>query len=139
MIRELWSSGLPDTLNHGDLHLGNIAWAPDRVVIYDWTDACLTHPFLDASHLASSIEVTVDAAAAAAFGEAHQAQWAAAYPGVDLTRVRDLARTVNDVFQVVTYDKIARAQPSASRWELDDQVPRLIAKLEEKVAPGHQA
>jgi hypothetical protein len=131
VARELWSSGLPDTLNHGDLHLGNIAWSPDRLVIYDWTDACRTHPYLDAQHLAASIVATVGAEAAGEFWSAYQARWRGAFPDSDLTRVRELAVVVNDVFQVVTYDQIARAQPQVSRWELGGQVGRLLRRLEE--------
>ncbi|MFI6812032.1 phosphotransferase [Nonomuraea sp. NPDC050328] len=39
--------GLPDSLVHGDLHLGNVATAGERYLFFDWTDAAVGHPFLD--------------------------------------------------------------------------------------------
>jgi aminoglycoside phosphotransferase (APT) family kinase protein len=35
------------SLVHGDLHLGNVAKGPGGPLIFDWTDACVAHPFLD--------------------------------------------------------------------------------------------
>ena len=51
-VREFWSTGLPDTLAHGDLHPGNVAYDGQDLRLFDWTDACISHPFLDGSHLA---------------------------------------------------------------------------------------
>ncbi len=39
--------GLPDTLVHGDLHLGNVAGNGEGYLFFDWSDACIAHPFLD--------------------------------------------------------------------------------------------
>ncbi|HEY5847610.1 MAG TPA: phosphotransferase, partial [Microlunatus sp.] len=38
---------VPVTLLHGDLHVGNVAIGRDGPLLYDWTDACLGHPFFD--------------------------------------------------------------------------------------------
>jgi hypothetical protein len=38
---------VPQTLMHGDLHGGNVAFYNGRYTIFDWTDACITHPFFD--------------------------------------------------------------------------------------------
>ena len=46
--RQDWPSlGYPDTLTHGDFHAFNVAFTPDRAVIFDWTDACVAHPLFD--------------------------------------------------------------------------------------------
>jgi len=37
---------LPDTLEHGDLHSGNIYLERDRCRLFDWGDASVSHPFL---------------------------------------------------------------------------------------------
>ncbi|MBG0918292.1 phosphotransferase family protein [Exiguobacterium profundum] len=46
MCEEL-ESGIPMSLDHGDLHGGNIFWEPEsnQPVILDWGDATITHPF----------------------------------------------------------------------------------------------
>ncbi len=38
---------MPLTLLHGDLHMNNVAAGPTRPLFFDWTDACVGHPFFD--------------------------------------------------------------------------------------------
>ena len=38
---------VPQTLMHGDLNSGNVALGDGRCVFFDWTDACVAHPFFD--------------------------------------------------------------------------------------------
>ncbi|MBX3000691.1 MAG: aminoglycoside phosphotransferase family protein [Caldilineaceae bacterium] len=38
---------VPPALVHGDLHGNNVAFRADGLTIFDWTDACVTHPFFD--------------------------------------------------------------------------------------------
>ncbi|MGH3361375.1 MAG: phosphotransferase [Nocardioides sp.] len=132
-VEQFWSHGLPDTLAHGDLHLGNVAWVGDRPVFFDWTDACLTHPFLDACHLADS---AADGAgpdqadeAAAAVWSAYLAPWRAAFPDVDLEPVRAQVEVAELVFQMISYEQIYRAQPETARWELATIVVEILDKL----------
>jgi hypothetical protein len=47
LCRELAAGPLPQTLLHGDLHMNNVAAGPMRPVFFDWTDACVGHPFFD--------------------------------------------------------------------------------------------
>lgn len=48
LCEELAKYGVPDTLLHGDLHLGNVARGPDGgMLFFDWTDAAVGHPFVD--------------------------------------------------------------------------------------------
>lgn len=48
---------VPSSLVHGDLHGGNWTRAADgHWVIFDWTDACIAHPFVDLGVLPSQDE-----------------------------------------------------------------------------------
>jgi len=38
---------VPETLGHGDLHLANVAGGAAGYLFFDWSDASVTHPFLD--------------------------------------------------------------------------------------------
>lgn len=44
---ELADYQIPQTLVHGDLHLGNVAFSNDNYLFFDWTDSCISHPFFD--------------------------------------------------------------------------------------------
>ncbi|PNY81305.1 hypothetical protein CVO96_07810 [Deinococcus koreensis] len=48
-LHRLAASPLPRTLGHGDLHGGNVTVQDGAFTLLDWSDVCLTHPFLDAN------------------------------------------------------------------------------------------
>lgn len=45
MYEELGSYNIPSTVEHGDLHSGNIAIDKGRIIFYDWSDCAISHPF----------------------------------------------------------------------------------------------
>ena len=45
MCDELAAHGLPATLQHDDLHDGQVYLAAERYRVLDWGDACVSHPF----------------------------------------------------------------------------------------------
>ena len=47
MCARLAEFAVPQTLVHGDLNSGNVALGDRGCVFFDWTDACVAHPFLD--------------------------------------------------------------------------------------------
>jgi hypothetical protein len=46
-VAEIDAVGVPDTLVHGDFHPNNVLVSGGRHVIFDWSDAAYSHPFLD--------------------------------------------------------------------------------------------
>ena len=131
LVRELWACGIPDTLAHGDLHLGNVAWDGADLRIFDWTDGCVSHPFLDASHLAHFTRaVPGDAGLESTYAE----QWRSAYPDAEIDRALQLAPLVDLVFQAITFDDIVNTTEPMSRWELGGVVADILRTLPGKVA-----
>ncbi len=45
MCAELETSGIPETLNHGDLTDGNIFLSNGHAIFFDWGDSVISHPF----------------------------------------------------------------------------------------------
>jgi hypothetical protein len=131
LVREFWGAGVPDTLAHGDLHLGNVAWDGETLRIYDWTDGCVSHPFLDASHLAHFTRARPgDAGLESTYAE----QWRAAYPHADIDRIVALAPLADLVFQAITFDDIVNTTEPQSRWELGGVVADILRTLPETMA-----
>lgn len=126
LVREFWAAGIPDTLAHGDLHLGNVAFDGQDLRIFDWTDGCVSHPFLDASHLAHFTRAMPgDAGLESTYAE----QWRAAYPDADIDRILALAPLVDLVFQAITFDDIVNTTEPQSRWELGGVVADILRTL----------
>ncbi len=44
--RRMAASGVPDSLDHGDLGASQVIVGEMGPVIFDWSDASVTHPFL---------------------------------------------------------------------------------------------
>ena len=51
--------GIPDSLDHGDFHDGNIFHQDSRTVFFDWGDSSITHPFFSLRTTYVSIENTL--------------------------------------------------------------------------------
>ncbi|WP_347755337.1 phosphotransferase [Agrococcus sp. ProA11] len=130
LVRAFWGTGIPDTLAHGDLHLGNVAWDGATLRIFDWTDGCVSHPFLDASHLGRWADDDSAARALAAYAD----PWRARFPDADIDRALALAALADLVFQTVTYDAIMNATEPQSAWELGGMVARNLRQLPQLVA-----
>lgn len=56
---DLTAIGIPDSLNHGDFHDGNILLKDGRIIFFDWGDASVTHPFVSLRTFFVSIEIAL--------------------------------------------------------------------------------
>jgi aminoglycoside/choline kinase family phosphotransferase len=56
---DLTAFGIPDSLNHGDFHDGNVLLKNGRVTFFDWGDASVTHPFVSLRTFFVSIEISL--------------------------------------------------------------------------------
>ena len=132
---ELAALGFPATLVHGDVSPGNVRWVGDAWLIYDWTDACIAHPFID---LASPLSYERDQAVVAERTRAYASAWAEVMPPFAVDQALATASSVGAAHQAMTYvsmidvvDRTAGDQASGERlatfaayW-----VDRLLASL----------
>jgi hypothetical protein len=45
LCAELAAAGIPETIQHDDLHDGNVFVQDGEYLVFDWGDACVSHPF----------------------------------------------------------------------------------------------
>ncbi|MDX1378028.1 MAG: phosphotransferase [Anaerolineales bacterium] len=57
---ELSAVGIPESLNHGDFHDGNVLIKDGRITFFDWGDASVTHPFISLRTFFVSIENSLE-------------------------------------------------------------------------------
>lgn len=50
LAQSLEARGIPYTLEHGDLHCRNVAAEPGAIRFFDWSDACIAHPFFSVKY-----------------------------------------------------------------------------------------
>jgi hypothetical protein len=51
--------GIPESLNHGDFHDGNVLLKDGRITFFDWGDGDVTHPFVSLRTFFVSIEIAL--------------------------------------------------------------------------------
>jgi hypothetical protein len=107
LCRELAGYGIAETIQHDDLHDGQVFFARGRYVFFDWGDSCISHPF-------HSLTVNLRAAAAKLDlepGGAEVGRLRDAYlePFGDLREAADLAYRTGTVARALAWDRFNRA------------------------------
>jgi hypothetical protein len=98
--RRLDALGPGPSIVHGDLHPWNMTRANGIVRIFDWTDAAVSHPFVD---LAEYVFRAKDQTARGQILDAYLAQWAGVLLPDELADAARLALVVGALYQVQTY------------------------------------
>lgn len=113
--RRLARFGLPPALVHGDLHLGNVTRVDGSLAYFDWTDACITHPFIDLH----SLQWEQDATVREALLDAYLEPWDDVAAAAHVREAADLARVVIPLHHAVSYWTIVAALEPDAKPELD--------------------
>lgn len=118
--------GVPETLVHGDFHAGNVAVLDGGVLLYDWTDGCVAHPFVD---LATFIRPGVDLRTQAKLVEAYLDVWSNHIPRTKLETALTLAGPIACLHHALSLQRIVDGveTPGAFAGSVQDWLRRLLA------------
>ncbi len=120
--RRLAAFGIPETINHGDLHLGNVAHHSGRLIFFDWTDACVAHPFLDMISIFNEKDVQLrDFLRDTYLG--YWSQYAAPH---ELLEAWTLAERLAALHQAVTFHAILSNLEETPRKAFGDVLPHYV-------------
>ncbi len=114
-LRAFAAVGIDDTLNHDDLHQNNVLVRDGRMVIFDWGDACVSHPFLTLAvtlrFAAQKTGRAADSAEIVALRDAYLEPWRDRASTRELRDAAELGRRIGEVSRTLTFDAVARAYP----------------------------
>jgi Phosphotransferase enzyme family len=119
--RRLAELSIPETIVHGDLHPWNVREDRGRTVIFDWSDACLAHPFFD---LQTFVEHVDDERETAELVDRYLEAWTDAVPLGSLREAYELSRPLAQVHHAVSYVLIVAAFEPEDRWLFADEPRR---------------
>jgi hypothetical protein len=111
---ELAALAVPPSLVHGDLHLANVAEGPRGPLIFDWTEACVAHPFLDLATIRRGTGEVDEAEEElrARLRAAYLPAWSSFEPPERLARAWELAVPLGALHQAISYRSLmASLQP----------------------------
>mgnify|MGYP002713153482 CR=1 FL=1 len=125
LCHELAGFNIPHTLVHGDFHAANIIIQDESVIYFDWTDACIAHPFLDPLPL-----IDFDAQDhAEMIRDAYLACWTDFAPMPELRRAYDIATILAAAHQIVSYHHIHAAMPPHEQGNWEWAVPHFMKTI----------
>jgi hypothetical protein len=118
MSRALADYRVPYTLVHGDLHPGNIARCQGTYRFFDWTDACIAHPFFDILPILLEAQALPDAASVCAHMlESYLGLWTAYEPLERLHQIWALAQPLAALHQAISYAHIVTGLEATAKHE----------------------
>ncbi len=109
--RELEALGIADTAQHDDLHDGNVLVRGRHRAIFDWGDACVSHPFLTLAVTLRFAAASVSAPKTVALRDAYLEPWSDCASSDELRRAAELGRRIGQISRTLTFHAIARAYP----------------------------
>jgi Ser/Thr protein kinase RdoA (MazF antagonist) len=104
------------SLVHGDFHPWNVVHGRGTTRIFDWTDAAVSHPFID---LATYVFRTSDISARGAMIDAYVAAWSPEASDETLREAAAHALVVGALYQALTYRALL---PTLMRDGADDDL-----------------
>jgi Phosphotransferase enzyme family len=115
MAARLGEIGIPDTLVHGDFHPGNVAIRDREVVIFDWANAGVSHPFLDVVTFLDEDATGREAPDEDSLREAYLGYWRDYARPARLRQAFELGKTLGALQQAIMYQRIMRGLGPAGR------------------------
>ncbi|NQX60586.1 aminoglycoside phosphotransferase family protein [Paenibacillus qinlingensis] len=114
MCKRISTYDVPSTLVHGDLHMGNVASSNGRIIFFDWTDACVAHPFMDMILIYQEKDPSIRTR----LRDAYLELWTGFESTKRLQELWSLCEVVHAIYHTVSYQSILRHTEVRSRGEL---------------------
>jgi aminoglycoside phosphotransferase (APT) family kinase protein len=133
MCMQLAGYGVPQTLVHGDFHGGNVIVNNGNYIFFDWTDACIAHPFFDLPTLFDWGAPDIMPAERLRLRDRYLRPWSAYEPPERLVEAFELGYILGMLHQVISYQQIVDSlEPTSKRdlqWGIVSWVQKLLEAL----------
>jgi hypothetical protein len=130
---ELAAFGLPETIQHDDLHDGQVLVGEGRYVFFDWGDSCVSHPFftlvVTLAVLAYRLGIDLDSDELDRFRDAYLEAWTSVASRPDLERAAPIAHRLGVLCRGLTWRSVVAALPRPLRDDEADAVPERMRML----------
>ncbi len=122
LCHRLAEGPVPDALVHGDLHLDNVARVGGSYVFFDWSDACVAHPFLDLI----DIHREEDPDVRERLRDAYLSVWADYASSKELLALWEASAPLASLNQAISYRHIYASIESGSAQNLEWALPHWL-------------
>jgi hypothetical protein len=133
MATELDAFGLHMSIDHSDLHAGNVLAPGDGYVFFDWHEAAVTHPFFSMvvamRWLANKHAVAAGSPEERRLRDAYLDPWAAFGSVASLRAALDVALRVGTLTRALGWMRVIEGLPPADQAEWAEYVPGWLRDL----------
>lgn len=131
--RVLAAYELPETIEHDDLHDGQVFVRGGHYVFFDWGDACVSHPFftlvVTLAVLAYRLGLEHDSAELDRFRDAYLEPWTRFRPREELAEAFPVGYRLGILCRGLTWRMIVDALPRPLREDEEEAVPERMRML----------
>jgi aminoglycoside phosphotransferase (APT) family kinase protein len=135
---ELAAVPVPESLNHGDLHDGNIFFDREHTRFFDWGDASVAHPFVSMRTVFVSVEIALDLPDGGAidmpFVHAYLQPWARFAAPSDLRRAFRRAQSIAPIVSALSWQRAVACLNAAQVREHAAAVAHLLREFLQNTA-----
>jgi hypothetical protein len=133
LCEELAALPIRDSIQHDDLHGGQVFVRDGLWRILDWGDACIAHPFaslvVPLRWLAHRRGLAEDAPELERLRDAYLEPWTTVAPRGELVCAADLARRVGCATRLLSWQRIVPHLDAPAREDYGEAVPRWFRQL----------
>jgi hypothetical protein len=111
LCEQLAALRIPETVQHDDLHSGNVFVRDGAYVFFDWGDSCASHPFLSLTVCLRAVtwgfELAERDPEVERIRDAYLERWAGCGTGTELRRAAEVAVRLGKLSRALTWWRIA--------------------------------
>jgi phosphotransferase family enzyme len=130
---ELSHDGIPESLQHNDLHFNNVLVRDGEYRIFDWGDASISHPFqtmrVTIDFLKWTLGISGDDEIDLSVRDAYLEPWSALGTPTALRRSFDVARVVGGVSDALTEDRVVTATGLDPSPDDTRAIPQMLRRV----------
>jgi Phosphotransferase enzyme family len=122
LCERLASAGVPETIQHDDLHDGQVFVRDGRYLFFDWGDACVSHPFFSMSvtlegQLAWGLDDVEGSEDIAPYRDAYLESFRGFAAQAELQAAHEIALRLGWICRALNWDRFASGLPAPYREE----------------------
>jgi hypothetical protein len=125
--------GIPETIQHDDLHDGNVFVRDGRYLFFDWGDSCVSHPFQSLvvvmRALVYRLELPPGGPDILRLRDAYLEPFGAYGDHHDLVEAADLAHYIGTAERSLSWNRFIRVREPQYRFDDEDAVPYGLKRL----------
>lgn len=135
VCKKLTAFGIPESLNHGDFHDGNVLVQNGNISLIDWGDASISHPFVSLRTLFVSIEIALDLEDYSftpemnSLLENYLQAWASYAPINELKNAYQISKPVASVVKALNWNMTVSPLKGDLRAEYEHIVPSVLQEF----------